>query len=63
MTVAIASHTLSIAKIASKMRDFDGAAADQIRECVERNALSVTASAPDQDDLASYGIRMAFVIP
>lgn len=63
VTVAIANHTLSVAEIASQMRDFDGAAADQIRECVERNAVGLTASAPDQDDLASYGIRVAFVIP
>lgn len=63
LTVAITGHTLSIADVAAQVRDVEGPAADALRDCVSRNAAGLTASAADQDDIAGYGLRLAFMIP
>lgn len=63
LTVAIADRKLSILEVVSQVRDVEGPAAGAMRDCVARSASSISAGASEEADIASYGLRFAFIIP
>lgn len=63
VTVAIDNHRLSVVDVAAQVRDVEGPAAEAMRDCVTRDAVGLTVGAAGQEDLSSYGLRLAFILP
>ncbi len=64
LQVAIKDHVLAIKSIDLQVRDItDAAASDALRQCVTEKSAALTAKAPDQADVADYGIGVTFAIP
>jgi hypothetical protein len=44
-------------------RDLGAAATSQIKQCVESKVIGLTVPAPNQSDIASYGINVVLRLP
>jgi hypothetical protein len=65
IVIAINDQTIAVTQATIQMRDLDGlgAATETAKQCVQSHAIGLSTPAPDEEDLASYSIHLAFAIP
>ena len=62
IVVAVKAHQLTVLTAIIQPRDLGAAATTTLKTCMEPKMVGMTAAAPDQDDLASYSIDIAFTL-
>jgi hypothetical protein len=61
--IDVHAHELKVSSALFQVRDLAEAPASQIKQCVEGKVVGLTVPAPQQDDVASYGINVTLRLP
>ncbi len=63
IVIAVKAQQAQVTSAVVVMRDATGPGVDQAKQCIEQQAVGVTAPAPDEADVESYSINLSFAFP